>query len=57
MRIKELLEAATGGATSTSSMTYGPVGKKPKKGQKLNLLGFPVSETSKEVKVIKRVQP
>lgn len=57
MRIKELLEAATAGATSSGSMTYSAVGKKPKKGQKLNLLGFPVEGTQKEVKVIKRVAP
>ena len=57
MKIKDLLEAATAGSTNTGSMTYGAIGKKPKKGQKLNLLGFPVSETTKEVKIIKRTAP
>ena len=57
MKIQELLESATAGATSSGSIASVPGGKKAKKGQKLNLLGFPVSETTKEVKVIKRTAP
>ena len=52
MKIQELLETATG--MGTSSIATAMPGKKPKKGQKLNLLGTPVSETDKETKVIKR---
>jgi hypothetical protein len=52
MRIQELLETATG--MGTSSIATSIATKKPKKGQKLNLLGTPVSETDKEVKIIKR---
>ena len=57
MKIKELLEAATAGATSSGSIASVSGGKRPKKGQKLNLLGFPVEGTQKEIKVIKRVAP
>jgi hypothetical protein len=52
MKIQELLETATG--MGTSAIATSMPAKKPKKGQKLNLLGTPVSETGKEIKVIKR---
>jgi len=52
MRIQELLETATG--MGTASIATSIATKKPKKGQKLNLLGTPVSETGKEIKIIKR---
>jgi hypothetical protein len=52
MKIQELLETAT--VMGTGSIATSIATKKPKKGQKLNLLGTPVSETDKEVKIIKR---
>lgn len=52
MKIQELLETATG--MGTASIATSIAVKKPKKGQKVNLLGTPVSETGKEIKVIKR---
>lgn len=53
MKIKDILESATVGATSSANVTVSPISKKPKKGQKLNLLGFPV-EGQKSTNVIKR---
>ena len=52
MKIQELLETGTG--MGTSAIATSMPAKKPKKGQKLNLLGTPVSETGKEIKVVKR---
>lgn len=56
MRIKEILESATAGSTNSGSMPYGAVAKKSKKGQKLNLLGFPV-EGHKNSNIVKRNMP
>jgi hypothetical protein len=57
MKIKDLLEAASAGATSSGSIASVPAGGNKPKGKKVkaNLLGFVVPESNKkEPTIIKR---
>lgn len=57
MKIKDLLEAASAGATSSGSIASVPAGANRPKGKKVkaNLLGFVVPESNKkEPTIIKR---